>query len=91
MSEGDAAAATPFIASSTADLGQTTGYRRVIRFNGTQTCRPPRMARRKGGWVLAASYISDWIVLIIVAVIGFVIGDLTPNKRPFSLEDPNIS
>lgn len=49
------------------------------------------MARRKGGWVLAASYISDWIVLIIVAVIGFVIGDLTPNKRPFSLEDPNIS
>lgn len=48
-------------------------------------------SRKKGGWVLAASYVSDWIVLIIVAVVGFVVGDITPNKRPFYLEDPNIS
>jgi len=48
-------------------------------------------SRKKGGWVLAASYVSDWIILIIVAVVGFVLGDITPNKRPFYLEDPNIS
>ncbi|OIW34975.1 hypothetical protein CONLIGDRAFT_567963 [Coniochaeta ligniaria NRRL 30616] len=48
-------------------------------------------SRKKGGWVLVASYIWDWIILIIVGVVGFILGDITPNKRPFYLEDPNIS
>ena len=90
MSDGDAAAATPFIASSTPGYSQS--YRRITSFEDAQRYRPPLMAsRKKGGWVLAASYVSDWIILIIVAVVGFVLGDITPNKRPFYLEDPNIS
>ncbi|KAB5536643.1 PAP2 superfamily-domain-containing protein [Coniochaeta sp. 2T2.1] len=48
-------------------------------------------SRKKGGWVLAASYVSDWIILIATAVVGFVLGNITPNKRPFHLEDPDIS
>jgi hypothetical protein len=91
MSERDgdvAAAATPFITSSTHT--QTPGYRRITSFEVAQGHRT-MASRKKGGWVLAASYVSDWIVLIIVAVVGFVVGDITPNKRPFYLEDPNIS
>ncbi|KAH8905535.1 acid phosphatase/Vanadium-dependent haloperoxidase, partial [Coniochaeta sp. PMI_546] len=48
-------------------------------------------SRKKGGWVLAASYVFDWIILIVVAVVGFILGNITPNKRPFNLEDPDIS
>ncbi|KAK3394546.1 PAP2-domain-containing protein [Podospora didyma] len=45
----------------------------------------------KRGWVVVASYCFDWIILIIAAAVGYVLGDVTPNKRPFSLADPNIS
>ncbi|KAL2783520.1 phosphatidic acid phosphatase type 2/haloperoxidase [Aspergillus keveii] len=37
------------------------------------------------------SYVLDWIVLIVVGVVSYIIGDLEPHKRPFSLTDPNIS
>lgn len=40
---------------------------------------------------LAASYLFDWVVLAIAAVVGFTWGRLTPNKRPFSVTDPDIS
>ncbi|RFU72443.1 pap2 domain containing [Trichoderma arundinaceum] len=40
---------------------------------------------------LISSYIFDWIVLIVVAAVGYVLGRITPNKRPFSLVDPDIS
>ncbi|KAL7794559.1 PAP2 superfamily domain-containing protein [Trichoderma ceciliae] len=40
---------------------------------------------------LISSYIFDWIVLIIVAAVGYVLGRITPNKRPFSLVNPEIS
>ncbi|KAB5511390.1 hypothetical protein GE09DRAFT_1047823 [Coniochaeta sp. 2T2.1] len=96
MNEGDTAAATPFI-TSTAPL-QTPGYRRINSYQGERNHNgrlgimgPMASCTKKGGWVLSASYISDWIILIVVAVVGFVLGDITPNKRPFSLEDPNIS
>lgn len=49
------------------------------------------MAGRMGGWVLALSYATDWIILIIVGVVGLILNNITPNKRPFSLEDRNIS
>jgi hypothetical protein len=91
MSDGDAAAATPFIAASSAP-SQVPGYHRINSFEGAKDRRSRNMANgKKGGWVLAASYVSDWIILIIVGVVGFVLGDITPNKRPFYLEDPNIS
>lgn len=37
------------------------------------------------------SYVLDWIVLIAFGLIAMAIGMITPNKRPFSLNDPNIS
>ncbi len=40
---------------------------------------------------LILSYVFDWVVLIVVGVVGAILGNITPNKRPFSLEDPNIS
>ncbi|KAK3383885.1 PAP2 superfamily-domain-containing protein [Lasiosphaeria ovina] len=48
---------------------------------------------RKGklSWVVIASYVFDWAVLIVAAAVGAILGDITPNKRPFSLEDPDIS
>ena len=49
--------------------------------------------RRKGkvSWVLGLSYVFDWCVLVAFAAIGYVLGDITPNKRPFSLDDRNIA
>ncbi|UKZ78021.1 hypothetical protein TrVFT333_005755 [Trichoderma virens FT-333] len=40
---------------------------------------------------LISSYIFDWIILIVVAAVGYVLGVITPNKRPFSLVNPDIS
>ncbi|KOS21121.1 putative lipid phosphate phosphatase 3 [Escovopsis weberi] len=40
---------------------------------------------------LFISYAFDWIVLIAFAGIGAYLSQVAPNKRPFSLVDPNIS
>lgn len=37
------------------------------------------------------SYALDWIVLIALGIVSLVLGLIEPNKRPFSLNDPNIS
>ncbi|KAI9171965.1 Diacylglycerol pyrophosphate phosphatase 1 [Paramyrothecium foliicola] len=37
------------------------------------------------------SYLFDWVLLIVIGVIGTILGNIEPNKRPFSLKDPNIS
>lgn len=37
------------------------------------------------------SYVLDWTVLIVVGIVSYIIGDLEPHKRPFSLTDPDIS
>jgi hypothetical protein len=37
------------------------------------------------------SYAFDWVVLIITLVVSVVVGNLAPNKRVFSLVNPNIS
>jgi len=42
-------------------------------------------------WVVILSYITDWIILLAAAAIGYVLGDISPNMRPFSLLDPSIS
>ncbi|KAK8055805.1 lipid phosphate phosphatase 3 [Apiospora rasikravindrae] len=47
--------------------------------------------KKNASWVLIVSYATDWIVLIAADAVGFVLGNITPNRRPFSLEDPNIS
>ncbi|KAI0595006.1 PAP2 superfamily-domain-containing protein [Biscogniauxia sp. FL1348] len=41
--------------------------------------------------VVIASYVFDWVILVVVGVVGLILGEVTPNKRPFSLQDPNIS
>ncbi|OAA39717.1 PAP2 domain containing protein [Metarhizium rileyi] len=40
---------------------------------------------------LFASYALDWIVLVVITVAAGFLGRIEPNKRPFSLNDPNIS
>ncbi|PHH59765.1 hypothetical protein CDD81_2603 [Ophiocordyceps australis] len=40
---------------------------------------------------LLASYVLDWIVLVVIVVVGGFLGRIEPNKRPFALDDPNIS
>ncbi|KAJ4295757.1 hypothetical protein N0V88_004459 [Collariella sp. IMI 366227] len=49
--------------------------------------------RRKAkiSWVLALSYVFDWVILVAFGVIGYILGDITPNMRPFSLDDRNIA
>ncbi|KAF8867063.1 PAP2-domain-containing protein [Acephala macrosclerotiorum] len=49
---------------------------------------------RLGGRVtiaLIASYVFDWVVIIVAAVVGALFGIITPNKRPFSLTNAEIS
>ncbi|KAK4071300.1 hypothetical protein Purlil1_13479 [Purpureocillium lilacinum] len=41
--------------------------------------------------LLLASYVFDWIILISLAGIGLAISSITPNKRPFVLDDPAIN
>ena len=40
---------------------------------------------------LVLSYLADWIVLLVAAGVGAALSVLTPNERPFSLVDPDIS
>ncbi|KAI8629095.1 acid phosphatase/Vanadium-dependent haloperoxidase [Xylariaceae sp. FL1651] len=51
----------------------------------------PRSIAKKLSAVVIFSYVFDWLILIIVGLIGYFLGNVTPNKRPFSLQDPNIS
>jgi len=56
--------------------------------------RLPQIGRgkpKKITWVVIASYAFDWAILIAAAAIGYILGDVTPNRRPFYLGDPNIS
>ncbi|KHJ36378.1 putative pap2 domain containing protein [Erysiphe necator] len=40
---------------------------------------------------LVLSYVVDWLVVIFGAFFGLFVGSRVPNKRPFSLENPDIS
>ncbi|KAI1432004.1 acid phosphatase/Vanadium-dependent haloperoxidase [Xylaria sp. CBS 124048] len=52
---------------------------------------PPRLEPKKLSAVVVLSYVFDWLILIIVGLIGYFLGNVTPNKRPFSLLDGDIS
>lgn len=41
--------------------------------------------------MVAASYVFDWIIILVILGVSFYMGNHPPNKRPFFLEDPNIS
>lgn len=51
----------------------------------------PRTRKKMGILVLLLSYALDWVTLVVLAVAGFLLGNLSPQKRPFSLENPDIS
>lgn len=53
--------------------------------------RHTRPKKKKGGWVVVLSYVFDWVIIGVAGGIGYVLGESTPNKRPFSLHDPDIS
>lgn len=40
---------------------------------------------------LALSYAFDWVIIIAAAGVGAAFSSITPNKRPFSLANPEIS
>ena len=51
-------------------------------------------SRAHGGRVsiaLILSYIFDWIIIILAAVVGAIFSIITPNKRPFALNNTEIS
>ena len=47
--------------------------------------------RSKLSWVVGLSYVVDWVMLAAVGAVGYVLGHITPNKRPFALDDRNIA
>ncbi|OBT61495.1 hypothetical protein VE03_09332 [Pseudogymnoascus sp. 23342-1-I1] len=52
------------------------------------------MARRETSRVsirLMLSYVLDWIIIIGAAAIGVGLGEISPNKRPISLSNPELS
>jgi membrane-associated phospholipid phosphatase len=40
--------------------------------------------------LLLLSYALDWVLLAVGAAVGYVLGELKPNKRPFALDDRSI-
>ncbi|CAL3963886.1 unnamed protein product [Diplocarpon coronariae] len=49
-------------------------------------------AKRAGfSKLLIASYVADWVVIILTAGLGAILSTISPNKRPFSLTNPEIS
>lgn len=78
--------ARPYSFASAAPTTKTTH----LAMDGTRL--PGSHAKpKKITWVVIASYVFDWAILIAAGVIGYIMGEVTPNKRPFSLSDPNIS
>ena len=56
--------------------------------------RSPLRSRSNGGRIsiaLVLSYVLDWAIIILAAVVGGVFAIITPNKRPFSVVNPDIS
>ena len=41
--------------------------------------------------ILLLSYAFDWLIMVAVGLAGYFLGNVTPNKRPFSLLDTNIA
>lgn len=47
--------------------------------------------KNKFSTIVILSYAFDWLILIAVGLLGYFLGHVTPNKRPFSLHDVNIA
>ncbi|KAL2067380.1 hypothetical protein VTL71DRAFT_1805 [Oculimacula yallundae] len=56
--------------------------------------RPTMLSHVKNGGfskLLVASYVVDWIIIILSAGVGRILAHITPNMRPFSLTNAEIS
>ncbi|EFX01116.1 pap2 domain containing protein [Grosmannia clavigera kw1407] len=78
--------ATPLI-SSTGFQTSTNDSASPVTF---AAMAPRRSSDRISPMVVAAG-IVDWIIIVAAGVGGYYLGNLTPNMRPFQLEDPDIS
>ncbi|TGJ80001.1 hypothetical protein E0Z10_g8763 [Xylaria hypoxylon] len=52
---------------------------------------PPRTRSKKISILVVLSYAFDWLTMVVVGLVGYFLGHVTPNKRPFSLLDNNIA
>jgi membrane-associated phospholipid phosphatase len=65
-----------------------------IQTLSTATMRHNMRSHANGGRISAAlvlSYVLDWVIIIVAAGVGAVFSSVTPNKRPFSLNNAEIS
>ncbi|KAI1811146.1 acid phosphatase/Vanadium-dependent haloperoxidase [Poronia punctata] len=51
----------------------------------------PGGKEKKMSAIVILSYAFDWLIMVVVGLIGYFLGHVTPNKRHFSLLDNNIS
>lgn len=51
----------------------------------------PRKGSTKSAVSVVSSYVFDWIIIFAILGVAYYLNDKDPNRRPFSLEDPNIS
>ena len=63
-----------------------TSYRKMGRVGSSSSSPRPAVS-----WRLATSYLLDWVVLVVIVVVGGFLGRIEPNKRPFLLDDANIA
>lgn len=53
--------------------------------------RLPTKGSKKGGLAIISSYVFDWVIVIVFLGVAYYMDHHAPNRRPFFLEDPNIS
>ncbi|KAK2610740.1 hypothetical protein N8I77_004146 [Diaporthe amygdali] len=51
----------------------------------------PRKRSTRSAITVVSSYVFDWIIIFVALGVAYYMGNHPPNKRPFFLEDPNIS
>lgn len=51
----------------------------------------PTKGSKKGGLAIISSYVFDWVIVVVFLGVAYYMDHHEPNRRPFFLEDPNIS
>lgn len=67
-----------------------SGYQNMSRTHIAAQARPRHRSMRSKV-IVASSYVFDWAIILVILAISFYMGNHSPNRRPFFLEDPNIS
>lgn len=53
--------------------------------------RDARKGSSRSALVIASSYVFDWVIIFVILGLAYIMNHQEPNRRPFSIEDPNIS